>query len=328
MQRSQPACGDLSLVRPAEVRLHSRTSNMLARRLLLVLLAKLGLLNFLVLWLVHHESWPWANALTVAVLTFFALPAVFVTTLYFFAWRFGAAEQPITTEDLFGNGAREYLALVSLINGFLPFERLCMGADKLHHPADERLPLLLVHGFRANRGCWWWLRSRLEAAGLVVATINLEPILTDIEHLADNLARRVEEVCAATGCERINLLGHSMGGLVIRAYLRRYGPSRVCQALTLGTPHHGSLLAWLAPGPNSRQMRPGDPWLMKLNADLALCSVPLTVVYSDRDNYVLPHSRQALSGASNHQVHGTGHLALLFSEETARRVLDWSRSAK
>lgn len=300
---------------------------MLSRRLLIVLLAKLGLLNFLVLWLVHHEAWTWSGALALAVLIFLALPVGFVTTLYFLAWRFGAAERPITAGDLLGNGAREYLALVALVNVFLPFERLWMGADRLRRPADGRLPVLLVHGFRANRGCWWWLRSRLEAAGLVVATVNLEPILTDIEHLADILARRVEEVSADTGCARITLLGHSMGGLVIRAYLRRYGPSRVSKALTLGTPHHGSLLAWLAPGENSRQMRPGDPWLMKLNADLALTTVPLTVIYSDRDNYVLPHSRQALSGAVNRMFHGKGHLALLFSEETAHAVIEWAAEA-
>lgn len=60
------------------------------------------------------------------------------------------------------------------------------------------------------------------------------------------------------------LVGHSMGGLVARAYLRRYGELRVARLITLGTPHRGSLLAHLGIGRNARQMEPGSVWLREL----------------------------------------------------------------
>jgi len=39
----------------------------------------------------------------------------------------------------------------------------------------------------------------------------------------------------------VDLLCHSHGGLVARAYLTKYGNSRVARCITLGTPHHGML---------------------------------------------------------------------------------------
>ena len=66
------------------------------------------------------------------------------------------------------------------------------------------------------------------------------------------------------------IVAHSMGGLVARAYLRRHGGAQVARVITLGTPHHGTALANLAPGSNARQMsRPGgqpNAWLAQLAA--------------------------------------------------------------
>lgn len=296
---------------------------MRSRSLLLILAVELGALSALAVWLVHGRGWSWLEAVGLALAVFLGLRAALISTLYLLAWRWGSPARPLCIGDLVGNGAREYLAYLAMFSLIQPFERLWLGPDRLHQVAPDKLPVLLVHGYRCNRGTWWWLRRRLEAAGQCVATVNLEPEFADIDHYADHLAHRIEEVCAATGSEQLALVGHSMGGLAIRAYLRRYGPGRVAKVMSLGTPYHGSLLAWFARGPNGRQMRPGDPWLMKLNADLAVCPVPLTAVFSDRDNYVLPQSRQALAGASNRMLHGVGHLALVFSEQTAGLMLEW-----
>lgn len=41
--------------------------------------------------------------------------------------------------------------------------------------------------------------------------------------------------------KRVDLLCHSHGGLIARAYLSKHGPSRIARCITLGTPHHGML---------------------------------------------------------------------------------------
>lgn len=62
---------------------------------------------------------------------------------------------------------------------------------------------------------------------------------------AQQLDRAVENICRATGVERVDLVGFSMGGLVVRAYARWHslkgpgGRSRVRRLLTVSTPNHG-----------------------------------------------------------------------------------------
>jgi pimeloyl-ACP methyl ester carboxylesterase len=77
-----------------------------------------------------------------------------------------------------------------------------------------------------------------------------------IEVIADQLAEFAAEVIDRTtllrhysgyrevsGGPRVDLVGHSMGGLVIADYLARHGAERVRKVVTLGTPYEGSLEA-------------------------------------------------------------------------------------
>jgi triacylglycerol esterase/lipase EstA (alpha/beta hydrolase family) len=92
------------------------------------------------------------------------------------------------------------------------------------------------------------------------------------------------------------LVGHSMGGLVARAYLQRHGESRVAGLVTLGTPHQGSRLAHIGYGENARQMRPGSPWLQALASPAPV--VDTVVIYSPHDNFVMPQSQTATAGST------------------------------
>lgn len=213
----------------------------------------------------------------------------------------------------------EWSAFVANFVLLSPFERRWMGPDRLG-PSPHRPPVLLVHGYGCSRAAWWWLRRRLEAQGWTVATINLEPIYADIEHYVDPLAQRIEEVLAATGAGRLILVGHSMGGLVARAYVRRYGADKVCRVVTLGTPYGGSELARIGFGINGRQMVPGNEWLTRLAEDEL--RVETTTIFSPHDNYVMPQTNLLLKGAQSRVLDGLGHLAMLYSPRVADALLD------
>ena len=47
---------------------------------------------------------------------------------------------------------------------------------------------------------------------------------------ADQVAAKIDAILAATGAARVAIVGHSMGGLVARAYLRRHGARKVVAA--------------------------------------------------------------------------------------------------
>jgi triacylglycerol esterase/lipase EstA (alpha/beta hydrolase family) len=180
-------------------------------------------------------------------------------------------------------------------------------------PARARLALLLVHGVAVNDGVWFALRRDLARRGLgPVYTINYGPPLAGIEHFAGQLASRVDAIRAATGAERVTLIAHSMGGLVARAYLRRFGAARIAQLITIGTPHHGSMLAYTFPGCCLAQMHPGNPWLLELNRDeSAPTPVPITSIWSRHDSMVAPQASSALRNAENIALVGVAHNALL-----------------
>ena len=218
----------------------------------------------------------------------------------------------------------EYAALIVLFTAIQPFESFWMGPDRLNKLSGERLPLLLIHGYQCNRGFWIWMRPRLEAAGWTVATHSMEPVWTGIDNYADGIERRIDEVLAATGAPQVILIGHSMGGLACRTYLRAHGKGKVARMITLGSVHHGTRLARLGIGPNARQMRIGNPWLIALGATEA---VPLpqgsVSIYSHHDNFVFPQETGSrLEGATNVAISGVSHLGMAFSPYVLGKLLE------
>ncbi len=55
--------------------------------------------------------------------------------------------------------------------------------------------------------------------------------------LADHLHREIQQL----GASRVDLLCHSHGGLIARAYMQRHGHQKVARLITMGTPHTGML---------------------------------------------------------------------------------------
>jgi len=141
-------------------------------------------------------------------------------------------------------------------------------------------PVVLVHGFMSDHKTW----AAYTAPGGFLAPLGLKGFAVgdgiaegqissgDITRptsatktLPENaaaLARYLAGVKKATGAEMVDLVAHSMGGLVSRYYIARLMPSRdVAQLIMLGSPHGGSECSGLAAalgvlGPASLELRP------------------------------------------------------------------------
>ena len=284
---------------------------MLSRFLRLFLLFELFAYLFISLLLVKLAAWGLGGACGLMACLALAWRTWMILVTYSFALR---NRSPIPVELRLGSGRelleglREVVALSVLIL-IEAFDGFFLKPDA---PAKTgQIPLLLIHGYCCNRGFWWWLKPRLEAHGRSVATLTLEPLHGDIDGYAEQVARAVDGLCRTADAHQVMLVGHSMGGLVARAYLRRYGALRVTRLVTLGTPHQGSLLAHLGIGRNARQMEPGSNWLTELaQAPLPL---PCVAIYSCHDNYVVPQLSARLDGAENLPLAGVGHLAMSIS---------------
>lgn len=184
-------------------------------------------------------------------------------------------------------------------------------------PAGDTVPTVLLHGFADNRSVFVLLRRALAQHGPhQVACLNYSPLTCDIRAAADLLGRHVEEVCARTGRAEVDIVGHSLGGLIARYYVQRLGGDRRVRTLvTLGTPHAGTSVAPLAGvHPIVRQMRPGSSVIEELRAPAPGCRTRFVSFWSDLDRIMVPVESARLDHpdllAENVPVSGIGHLAL------------------
>jgi pimeloyl-ACP methyl ester carboxylesterase len=261
-------------------------------------------------------------AVSLAILSLLGLRALGVVLLFAIAWRY-RAERPCDRRLGWARAAglfcAEWASMLALYGFFHPLEPWLRLPNNTTPTQSSNPPVLLIHGYVCNAAFWWSIARYLRHQGLDnVHTINLEPVFADIDDYAAQVADRVEQLCTATGAEQVVLIGHSMGGLVARAYLHGYGERRrVAGIITLGTPHHGTAHARfsLTKARNVQQLLPGNPWLTALNADEAQpAAAPVISIYSDHDDLVTPQSSPALffPNARNIAVVGVGHLAMAF----------------
>ncbi|MCF8197791.1 MAG: alpha/beta fold hydrolase [Sulfuritalea sp.] len=299
---------------------------MAARQLRWLLFSELMIYAMLIYWLAVGTGWALSLVLGLALANFLFVRFLFVGLTFALMLNGRGAVPPELRIGLVGAlrmVLEEYVALLVLAVFVMPFEALWLGPDRLAKTRPGRVPILLIHGYQCNRGFWFWLRPRLEAAGWIVATHNLEPVYSDIDAYVHGIARRIDEVLAATGASQVILVGHSMGGLASRAYLRRHGHAKVARLITLGSPHHGSRMANLGLGPNARQMRINSPWLNALGAPGAVPLPPGSVsIYSCHDNYVFPQQAgSALEEATDIAIGGVSHLGMAISPLVLDKLL-------
>ncbi|MEO8536986.1 MAG: alpha/beta fold hydrolase [Betaproteobacteria bacterium] len=179
-------------------------------------------------------------------------------------------------------------------------------------PSRTEVPVLLVHGVLCNAGIWARMRRQLLRRGVDgVYSLSYGPPLASIETFAAQFAKKLDGVLAATNAVSAVVIGHSMGGLVIRAYLRAHGASKIARVMTIGAPHHGSMHAWMMIGTSLAQLRPGSPWLAALNAVPLDPALRVVSMWSWHDTMVSPQTSSELPGAIDVAIVGVGHNALL-----------------
>ncbi|HPM77002.1 MAG TPA: alpha/beta fold hydrolase [bacterium] len=186
---------------------------------------------------------------------------------------------------------------------------------------DDYLPVILVHGLGGNRGGWlplrWYLRlmghRRLYAFGYEEGAV---------AELAAGLAEFIEQVRRETGQDRVDIVAHSLGGLVARYAIQRlgFGP-HVRTLITMATPHRGTYAAQYADTPITRELRPDSSLLAELNGDdWQRYPTRLVTVYSDRDIYVVPAEHMVHAQAERVLLPGISHTQYLVSPEAFRAV--------
>ena len=106
-----------------------------------------------------------------------------------------------------------------------------------------RYPILMVHGvfFRDSNFFNYWGRipKELEKNGATIYYGNHQSAAS-IADSAGELAERVRQIIRETGCEKVNIIAHSKGGLDCRYAISKLGIDQYVASLTtINTPHRG-----------------------------------------------------------------------------------------
>ncbi|HEY2436822.1 MAG TPA: alpha/beta fold hydrolase [Solirubrobacteraceae bacterium] len=186
-------------------------------------------------------------------------------------------------------------------------------------------PVILVHGtFEDMSNNWQALSPLLSDNGYCVFAFNYGSYggsgqlgiygTGDIAQSAEQLASFVAQVLAATGASKVDLVGHSQGGMMPRYYLKFLGGAKKVHTLVgLSPSNHGTTLDGLftlanffgassfvgALCPACEQQDVGSAFLTKLNAGGdTVAGVHYTVIQSRNDEVVTPYTSAFLSGTN------------------------------
>ncbi|MGH9185563.1 MAG: lipase family alpha/beta hydrolase [Acidimicrobiales bacterium] len=194
------------------------------------------------------------------------------------------------------------------------------------------------------------LAARLRSDGYSVWIFELPGLgLGDIHDTAAALNTFADEVRAGTGATKVDLVGHSQGGLVARGYVKWFGgASEVDSIVSLGAPHYGTAIANIAEFFGfgdcleiiaCQQMGIGSTFLGELNAgDDTIGAVRYTNLYTLQDELVIPIANATMrDGARNVKLQSqcwwrvVGHVGLILDgavysgvdDALAGRIIDF-----
>ena len=220
--------------------------------------------------------------------------------------------------------------------------------------ADKPNPVVLVHGLGATASeNWYFMAPRLAAQGYCVyaKTYGMDPRwqsrggIKPMQESAAELSAFVDEVLAATGAAKVDIVGHSEGAIMPRWYLKFLGgAAKVDHFVGWAGPNHGTNiwgiteLRTLFPGWDTYmgascgscpQFMPGSDFLTQLNAgDETPGKTHYTVIVTKYDEVVTPYTTSFLEGANNivlqdvDPANYAGHGSMAWDPTTFRLTLE------
>lgn len=183
--------------------------------------------------------------------------------------------------------------------------------------------VVFMHGYMANRASFFPLHAYLRSVGVKqILSFNYQS-RSGIEGAAKDLREFLRKNVRGG---KIDLVCHSLGGLIAQFYIQELGGHRrIAKCISLGSPFQGTYNSYWVATRVGRELRPDSPILAKLIASKEKsAAVEFTSIVGENDNIVIP---RVFAGGGKDTVHikNVGHVGLLFSPsvflEVARRLV-------
>jgi triacylglycerol lipase len=192
---------------------------------------------------------------------------------------------------------------------------VAVGTVGTAHAAGHT-PVVFVHGYTGSSSNWVTAQTVFRAAGYS----SDELYAFDYNSYCDNranaasLASYVSQVRQRTGASRVDIVNHSMGGLVSLWYVKQLGGQQYVRRLaSLAGANHGTTSALACTVfVTCQQMVPGSSFINTLSSgDETPGDTRYATWYSPCDGVIIPYTSTVLSGATNNYVACENHLTYL-----------------
>jgi triacylglycerol esterase/lipase EstA (alpha/beta hydrolase family) len=194
--------------------------------------------------------------------------------------------------------------------------------------------VVFVHGLWMTGPDMWWLRRNVSRHGYRVRQFSYPSMRCDVQQNAARLNVFLQQ--QSPEFERIHLVGHSLGGLVIRQLLHDFPAQKPGRIVTLGTPHNGSAIAHLFNRHRLGRLLLGKSALCGLLGGMVRWSVTreIGVIAGTKDHGIgraccglqqpndgtVAVAETRLNGANDHIQLPVAHSGMLLSGDVARQV--------
>lgn len=187
----------------------------------------------------------------------------------------------------------------------------------------ERLPVLMIHGVFHNRSAFAFLKQKLAAKGWHhFKEMDLLTSIHSIPVLAEQVASQTKALLKEYHAPQIDIIAHSMGGVIARYYVQCLGGDGLVRNLiTLGSPHQGTHMSRLSVLPHIREMRPGSHTMKELNALPPPRFTRVTSISGSLDLVMLNKNSTHWAGVRNIHLKKVGHAGLLFSKRVFQIIV-------
>ncbi len=202
---------------------------------------------------------------------------------------------------------------------------------------DDKDLVVLLHGLARSNAVMWLLASRLEDAGFQVRRVGYSSLNRSPEQMLEEVRGQIDACCAAHR-RRVHFVGHSMGGLLIRAYLEDEPVQNLGRVVLIGTPNQGTEVVdrfrdrwWMQMlGPAALSLgTDDDSFPNSLDAPYYPVGVIAGESWRDIDDEILPGKDDGLvpveatklEGMSDFLVVRTGHAFMRYDDEVARQTV-------
>lgn len=204
--------------------------------------------------------------------------------------------------------------------------------------------VVLLHGFGRSNAAMWVLALRLKDAGYQVVQVGYGSLGNSPEDILQDVIRQIDDCCSELE-QPVHFVGHSLGGLMIRAYLAGHRVKSMGKVVLIGTPNKGTPVVDLFK--DSWWMQLAGPTASALGTDensfprsLPAPDYSLGIIAGVTDNGffsgqipgeddgLVPVASTSLAGMEDFIIIETNHTMMRYNSEVALQTISFLRNSR